>query len=179
MDAVLPVMKKGLLAILVWVWFVPSAGYAADPFVKYSEAQKHLSSNIKEEGSITPEALSSLLKEGNAIVIFDARTANEYRQQHIAGAVLPLDEDYYRRQALFQQKVIPQPPSQAQALARNQKKLPKDTRIVTYCNRKCALSKQLKKQLEGLGFTNVQWLAGGINDWQDKGYPTESTPPTG
>ena len=52
--------------------------------------------------------------------------------------------------------------------------LPKNKTIVTYCgNLTCALAPKAAYKLAEAGFENVMELFGGIQTWQDKGFPIE------
>jgi len=86
---------------------------------------------------------------------------------------LPMSDDHYRQQELFRLKIVPTAPNPAVGLSQGTASFQKNTAIVTYCNRNCALSKNQAKQLSALGFTNARYLAGGIDSWREKGYPVE------
>lgn len=52
--------------------------------------------------------------------------------------------------------------------------LDKDDDIVVYCsNPKCAASQYAYKLLETNGFQHIRRYAGGIQDWEEAGYPLE------
>ena len=120
---------------------------------------------------ISANNLRELQLKKTKIIIYDARDKISYDQGHIQGAVLPLDTDYYRELALFQSGVIPKGPDADKALGVAMKKVPKNARIVTYCNANCGASKVLQLKLVNLGFTDVRVMAEGYQVWESKGYP--------
>ena|SRR3972149_9432318 len=49
-----------------------------------------------------------------------------------------------------------------------------DSYIVVYCaSQECNASKEAFKKLSAMGFSNVYRYAGGMQEWKEKGYPTE------
>jgi rhodanese-related sulfurtransferase len=86
---------------------------------------------------------------------------------------LPLPDEVYTQEELFRQKIIPVAPDRSVSLIQATASLSRATVIVTYCNSHCALSKNLMLRLKTIGFTNVRYLAGGIDSWREKGYPLE------
>jgi rhodanese-related sulfurtransferase len=163
-------LPEKIAALAVMGFFVAPPIARAEEFVKYSEARSALESPSARTDSVSAEALRPQDPE---LRQFDARSKKEFEHERIAGAKLPHDDAYYRDLELFQQKIVREAPNPTASLGRSTVSLPKNVAIVTYCNRNCGISKTLKSQLEQLGFTNVRWLAGGIDDWRDKGYPIE------
>jgi rhodanese-related sulfurtransferase len=54
--------------------------------------------------------------------------------------------------------------------------LNKDDEIVVYCSdENCIASKALGQLLERNGYTHVLHYAGGLQDWEQAGYPLEGT----
>lgn len=149
--------------------------WAEEVFVKYSDVQNQIAAPARDEGSVTAEELVNIQREDPSVLIFDARSPEQFRKEHILGALLPMSEEHYRQESLFRQKVIPTAPNADLGLRQGTASFRKNTAIVTYCNRKCALSKNLAKQLNALGFTNVRYLADGIDGWREKGYPVEAS----
>ena len=81
-------------------------------------------------------------------VFLDVRTAEEYAEAHVQGAVL-----------------IP-----LQQLEGRLNEVPKEKRVYVYCRsgkRSVAASNMLVKA----GFTNIENIEGGIQAWQEAGYP--------
>lgn len=148
----------------------------AEEFVRYNEARPMLETKPSEnDGSVSVDELRALQGGGGVVQVFDARSKAEFGREHIAAAKLPHEEAYYRDVELFQQQIVREAPDAIVSLERSMAGLPKNAEIVTYCNRNCGISKTLKRELEDLGFTNVRWLVGGIDDWREKGYPLEKT----
>ena len=95
--------------------------------------------------------LNEELQNGNAPILVDVRTPNEYQHDgHIAGSrLLPLN--------VFMQRI---------------NELPQDKPIVCVCrsgNRSQAAAEQLLAQ----GFENVSNLSGGMFGWRRAGLPIE------
>ena len=92
---------------------------------------------------ITPAAAKARLDSGEAIVLIDVRTAEEYAHGHIAGSTLV-------------------PLNLLQALA-NERLPDRDATIFVYCQ-SGGRSAQAARLLDGMGYTHVHDL-GGILDW--------------
>lgn len=161
------VLNLALLALLT-----ASAG-SAEEFTPYDRALQESSRSFIDEGAVDADGLKALMDGGEKPVLFDARPKAAFHQERLSGARMPRPAAYYREQELFRQQIVRTAPSSRAALEKGTKDLPRDVRIVTYCNRHCGLSKNLKLDLEALGFTNVKWLDGGIDTWREKGYPLE------
>lgn len=149
--------------------------WAGEVFVKYSDVQDQIASPPKEEGFVTAEELLDLQKQDPSVLVFDARSLEQFRKEHIPGASLPMSKEHYRLEEMFRQKVVPTAPNRTVGLSQGVASFQKNTAIVTYCNRNCGLSKSLAKELTKMGFTNVRYLAGGIDSWREKGYPVEAS----
>jgi len=78
----------------------------------------------------------------------DVRTAEEFAEGHIEGAVL-----------------IP-----VQELAERLNEVPKDKQVYVYC-RSGKRSAQASSMLAKAGFTNIENVTGGINAWKDADFP--------
>lgn len=103
-------------------------------------AQAAESTEIKK---ITPEDAEARFKNGDPVVLVDVRTAEEYKEAHIPGAILiPNEEIGTTRPGL-----LPVP----------------DAEIIVYC-RSGRRSAEAAKKLQALGYTNISDL-GGIKDW--------------
>lgn len=105
------------------------------------------------EGSLSMEITveqAAKLRDAGAYML-DVREQTEWDQFHIPGATLiPLG-----------------------SLPNELDKLPKDRTIVVYCrtgNRSASGRDILLKA----GFTNVTSMAGGVTEWQSKGFPVET-----
>ena len=91
-------------------------------------------------------------------VIIDARSAANFSDGHIAGALtLPLEEA--RK-------------NPAHPLKSLKVKLPTDATIIAYCNGfSCHDSMDLGKILMRAGYASVYIFEGGFPEWHDAGYP--------
>ncbi len=85
-------------------------------------------------------------------VLADARPRRDYEQKHLPGAIsMPVDE-----------------------IGEFAGRLDRGDEIVTYCGGfQCPASTMAAKELMKLGFKNVKDFKGGIQEWTEKGYPTE------
>ncbi len=83
-------------------------------------------------------------------MMLDVRTAKEYHQGHLAGAVL-----------------IP-----VQGLAQRLAEVPKDKQVYVYCH-SGVRSARAAALLAEHGFTNIENMVGGIEAWKQAGYPVE------
>ena len=102
---------------------------------------------------MTPWSLKSLIvdQKSDKHLVLDVRSPEHFEKGHIPGAKnIPLAD-----------------------LVSSLKSLPKDKTIVTYCsNITCALAPKAALELAQKGF-KVMELFGGIQEWQDKGFPVE------
>ena len=92
---------------------------------------------------VTMDEAVSMMEEQKDYILLDVRTAEEFYESHIPGAVCIPNES-------IQDSEIPQLPD-------------KDQLILVYC-RSGNRSKQASEKLAGLGYTNVVEF-GGIKDW--------------
>ncbi len=104
--------------------------------------------------TISFDDLLKKFKSNERFVLVDARSREDYDRSHLPGALsVPVDEvrDYADR-------------------------LDKSEEIVTYCGSfQCPASTAAAKEFMGLGFKNVLDYKGGIQEWSEKHYPTESS----
>ena len=101
---------------------------------------------------MTPWSLKALIeKKADQVCLIDVRSAEMFAVAHIPTAInIPLTD-----------------------LVSKLNTLPKDKSIVTYCgNIACSLAPKAALQLAQKGF-KVQELLGGIEMWQEKGFPVE------
>lgn len=101
---------------------------------------------------ISREELSRRLEAGDAPLVLDVRTADEFVSGHIPGAVnIPHDELANRMDELGGAKT---------------------DEIVVHCRsgRRAAMAEEV---LAGAGYTNVRDLEGHMQGWQDAGLPVE------
>lgn len=103
---------------------------------------------------ITMEKFESMVQAGAAVI--DARTADEYEEGHIPGAVLL---DYYDM-GRYMERVLPA--------------LSPDGDIAIYCSGPdCDDSELLARELYTMGYRNIMIFRGGFEEWVDSGYPVE------
>jgi rhodanese-related sulfurtransferase len=89
--------------------------------------------------------------------LLDARTAAEFAEGHIPGAIL---FDYYEL-GWYVENVLPS--------------IPADQEIVVYCaGPECEDSELLARELYLLGYTHVSVFKGGIAEWEGQRLPIES-----
>ena len=144
-------------------------GASGDP--QTSQAVPAPIPELTQEEKITADELRALQLKHADFVLFDARDSQTYDEEHIQGALLPLPRSYYQDRQLYRARVISEPPNLETTLAESMKNYPKDTAIVTYCNRDCKASAFLLSKLKKLGFTRVRAMEAGIGEWKEKGYP--------
>lgn len=123
------------------------------------------------EDATSADAVRQMQDQKLNFVLMDARSLRNYQAEHIEGAILPMISEYYEKQALFQANVISVPPDVDEFLKRSMEKYPKDTKIITYCNKDCHASEVLMSKLRLLGFSDVKFMQSGIDAWKEKGYP--------
>lgn len=92
---------------------------------------------------INAEEAATMMEEESSYIILDVRTAQEYSEKHIPGAINILNET-------INTEDIPEMPDKEQL-------------ILVYC-RSGNRSKQAAEKLVKLGYTNIVEF-GGINDW--------------
>ncbi len=122
-------MKKIFLLVIAVFFLFSLAGCVADEPVTYDQ--------------ITPEEAKVLMSENSDCIILDVRTAEEFSEGHIEGAVLIPDYEIEAR---------------AKSELTDKKQL-----ILVYC-RSGRRSKLASEMLVNMGYTNVKEF-GGIIDW--------------
>ncbi|HSU61366.1 MAG TPA: rhodanese-like domain-containing protein [Bryobacteraceae bacterium] len=118
---------------------------------------------------LQPAVLAEMLRKGERPVIIAVGFPVLFRQRHIAHSQLAGPAS--KPEGLTQLKA---------AVA----KLPKNTRIVIYCGccpmAQCPNIRPAYSTLKELGYTNIHVLDLPVNfhtDWEEKGYPVESSMP--
>lgn len=94
---------------------------------------------------ITIEELKERLAKNENLNIVDVREANEYEAFNIGAKLIPLSELSDRLEELESYK---------------------NEELILHC-RSGARSGRVKQQLEGLGYTKVRNLLGGMLEWQE------------
>lgn len=94
------------------------------------------------------------MHDAGQAVLVDARSADSYAKERIAGALsLPLEEARKGRAPLLE-------------------KVPNDAVVIVYCNGfSCRDSMELGKVLIKGGYSSVFVFEGGLPEWRDAGYP--------
>jgi len=105
-------------------------------------------------GKIARKELKEKMERGDDFTLVDARSSDSYREERIKGAIsLPLEEVEKEAEGM----------------------LSKDGEIVVYCGGfSCPASGNEVRKLRDMGFKNVKHYAGGIKEWKEAGYPTET-----
>jgi rhodanese-related sulfurtransferase len=140
-------------------------GFVNDPYDTTSKKTNNnmLSGHMNKEGFIEPESITMELAKNlfdrNALFV-DARNKEEYDSLHVKGSInIPYEE--FRNKSVRDRIEI-------------MKKYNKDGVIVVYCRGdKCEVSIDLAYEIARLGFNSVNIYRGGINEWKEKGFPTQ------
>lgn len=130
--------KRTTIALLMTLLFAASFAWAADK----AETEFRV---------ISTDQLKEMITEKKDVLLIDARTAEEYQEAHIAGAV-SIPEKH------FDEKVSLLPKD-------------KDHLIVFYCNGvKCGKSKKAAKRADAIGYRNILVYGEGFPVWEEKGH---------
>ena len=107
---------------------------------------------------VTSEELRAMIsRQMPGLVVIDARTAEEYQQEHIKGSVSVPEPELSKNRALLT--------------------FPKDARLVFYCNGpKCGKSKKSALIALEAGYRTVYVLAEGMPIWEEKGFEIDAGP---
>jgi rhodanese-related sulfurtransferase len=136
----------------------PRAKAALPPPAPAAGAAASQGGSAMEAPSMTPEQVHDRLAAGQALLIVDVRGKEAYQAARLPGSVnVPLSE-----------------------LEARKGEIPTDKPVVVYCGGGgCPMSRHAAAELVGWGYRNVYDLEGGILDWQQKGFATESGPAAG
>ena len=106
---------------------------------------------VAHAGTVAPEVVAQQLRDRKAApVVLDVRTADEFAEGRVPGAVnIPIDE-----------------------LEARLKLVPKDRPVVVYCAAGGRAAKA-GRLLAAHGYTNVSEMAGSFNAWRKAGLPVE------
>ncbi len=93
-------------------------------------------------------------------VFIDGRPAHEFAQGHIEGAInIPYES------------MMGKTPEEKKQLVKD---INQNAVIITYCSgEKCDISIDVAYELFDLGYRNLNIYLGGLEEWVEKGYPTE------
>jgi len=104
--------------------------------------------------TISRDELRARLDRGEAFQLVETLPKDDFRKEHLPHAV-NLPPDKVREMA---ETMLPD----------------KEADIVVYCaNRRCTASEEAARELEKLGYSNVQRYVEGKQDWISAGLPTE------
>lgn len=110
-----------------------------------------------EHPVVTTEQLRTMMDEKKVFLLVDTRTAEEFEEAHIKGAISIPEKVFEEKLALL--------PGERNAL------------IVLYCNGvKCGKSKKAAKKAEAAGYRNLQIYAEGFPVWEEKGLAIVAGP---
>ncbi len=168
-------MKIGFVGLLLAVCAVSAAPFvSAEGGAKTPAEARWGTSSAEDTVSADELRKSQVLKEN--LLILDARGKGTFDAGHIDGAILPLPPQYYKQDELFKQGSGNIPPDSHAALLEAMSRVPKNRKIVTYCNAGCGAAATVAAELRGFGFTNVKVMEEGYQTWQAKGYPVNPRP---
>ncbi|MBI3776118.1 MAG: hypothetical protein HY273_11305 [Gammaproteobacteria bacterium] len=103
--------------------------------------------------TINAENLASMLDGNTPPIVIDARTATGRRHGYIEGSLHLADVD---TNCVSLAKVIRS----------------RETAAVFYCtSSKCGRSLNALKIAQACAYRNIYWFRGGLEEWQNKGYP--------
>lgn len=120
------------------------------PSVTPAQLARYFEAKLAAE--VGPHDLKRILDgHSNRVVVLDVRSRQGYAEHHLPGAVnIPLEE-----------------------LAARARELPRDKDIIAYCwNVTCLLCTKAAALLAAKGY-RAKELLGGIQSWQEAGFPTE------
>lgn len=124
-----------------------------------------------KENVVSADEVRKRQAAGENLLILDARGKAAFDAGHVDGAVLALPPRYYEEAALFAKGTLSVSPDPRAALVEAMRGVPKDKKIITYCNAGCAAATALLGELKGLGFTSVWEMEGGYQTWAAVGSP--------
>jgi rhodanese-related sulfurtransferase len=106
---------------------------------------------------VSTEQLKTMIDEKKEVVLVDTRTAEEFQEAHIRGAISIPEKTFESQLALLP--------------------VDKNTMIVLYCNGvKCGKSRKAAKKAETAGYRNLVLYAEGFPVWEEKGYAIVAGP---
>ena len=152
------VVQMGLIVVAAMIVGMVYNLFLESPLKLFGQYKPDLKEEFGEDLSVyydelDAETLNALMETEMAVLV-DARTADNYREGHIPGAVsLPMTEF----EATYE-KVAPF--------------LSEEKSIVIYCiGGKCTDSALLARELHKKGHRELFVYKGGIEEWQARGYP--------
>ncbi len=108
--------------------------------------------------TLKKEELKEMGESGDDFLLANVLTEKQFQQEHIPGSVnIPVTVENFAERFL----------NEAGS---------KDRKIVVYCaSFECQASSKAARKLEAAGFTDVYDFEGGMKEWKEGGYPTESS----
>lgn len=108
--------------------------------------------------TLSREKLKEMIGKDNDFLLVNVLLPKQFNREHIPGSVnIPVNDENFERK--FEEKAES-----------------KDRKIVVYCaSFDCKASPNAAERLENLGYKKVYDYQGGIKDWKEAGYPTESS----
>ncbi|MEW5975129.1 MAG: rhodanese-like domain-containing protein [Acidobacteriota bacterium] len=160
----------GIILAAAWIGVSLNRSFIAGPQAAYFEydptAQGTRFKPISAAQAATAGPLEGIelselqsLKQVGRCVLLDGRTAKEYQEGRIPGALHLAALQFDKAFPLFS------------------KRFPKDTEIVVYCSgTDCSLSRTLAESLKRNGYEKVRVFWGGYSSWTLGGNPIEKGP---
>jgi len=143
-------MKRFYLAVVVFVILSVAACTASPTAPVPAPAPVATQVDVAQLGPNVDVATVSALQGRDDVLILDVREQSEYDAGHIPGVTLiPLND-----------------------VANRLGEIPKDKPVIVTC-RSGNRSGQATDFLRQQGYTNVHNMTGGLNAWQQAGYPVE------
>ena len=144
------IIKESLI-VCIWIGFGALTLWGMDGFGLLSSTS-HTPNNSSLQ--VDFPVVHQIWKRGDAVFV-DARSASNFRQGHIPGAVnVPINR------VKQQLNVLP---------------TDKETLLITYCgNVECPNAYQLMNVLLGYGYQNVKFFPRGVRGWQALGHSLET-----
>ena len=126
--------------------------------------------SIKGATTVFADTVKAWLDNGEDMIILDPRKESDYKDKgHIPMAInCPVNTD-----ANLTQKVIDETIKHLSSCSELQS-VGKGEKIVAYCNGvTCWMSPKAVMALVKMGYTNIFWFRGGMNEWTKKAYPID------
>lgn len=138
---------------LPWIRNTPTLSYAADTLgaEDFSLPEVSVVDSAAAPRYVTMKHAAELHHE-RAAVFIDAREHERFAAGHIDGA---LHVSYYTPESWEQ----------------NLQNLPRETRLIVYCDNDCDSARRLAEAMLVLGYKNILVLDKGFDSWRAAGYP--------
>lgn len=168
------VSEADRIKLVRWATSTPAPFSGLPTFQDASGASEEKYTYVASLGILTPDALTGVLIlkaeqvreliEKSGAVVVDTRTAREYQQEHIPGAVAAAYGEKSLKERDYDVKL-----DDLSAIA----KLDRTKPTVFLCNGpECWKSYKASREAVAMGFKTVYWFRGGMPEWRAKGMPT-------